>query len=181
MGFKFDDDDKFKPGYKFAEYELKGVPVRIAIGPRDLESGTVEIARRDTKEKHTAALNGIVEHIQHLLEDIQHNIYQKALQFRANNTLRADDWETFTRMLDETPGFIEAHWDGTAETEEAIKNATKATIRCIPLDAKEEQGKCIFSGYEWNGYISLYSLCFIELCGLSSLTTLFTRFKFFFN
>lgn len=146
ISVKFDNSDKQSPGFKFAEYELKGVPVRLAIGARDLANGTVEIARRDTKEKKTYEIDGVVEVIQNLLEEIQENIYNRALSFRTENTLEIDSWDEFVKTLDEKPGFISAHWDGTPETEEKIKELTKATIRCIPLDAKEEEGKCIYTG-----------------------------------
>lgn len=146
ISVKFDNSDKQSPGFKFAEYELKGVPVRLAIGARDLANGTVEIARRDTKEKKTYEIEGVVEVIQNLLEEIQENIYNRALSFRTENTLEVDSWDEFVKTLDEKPGFISAHWDGTPETEEKIKELTKATIRCIPLDAKEEDGKCIYTG-----------------------------------
>lgn len=146
ISVKFDNSDKQSPGFKFAEYELKGVPVRLAIGARDLANGTVEIARRDTKEKKTYEIEGVVEVIQNLLEEIQENIYNRALSFRTENTLEVDSWDEFVKTLDEKPGFISAHWDGTPETEEKIKELTKATIRCIPLDAKEEEGKCIYTG-----------------------------------
>ncbi|MFY7826352.1 MAG: proline--tRNA ligase [Flectobacillus sp.] len=146
ISVKFDNSDKQSPGFKFAEYELKGVPVRLAIGARDLANGTVEIARRDTKEKKTYEIDGVVEVIQNLLEEIQENIYNRALSFRKENTLEVDSWDEFVKTLDEKPGFISAHWDGTSETEEKIKELTKATIRCIPLDAKEEAGKCIYTG-----------------------------------
>lgn len=146
ISVKFDYSDKQSPGFKFAEYELKGVPVRLAIGARDLANGTVEIARRDTKEKKTYAISDVVETVSTLLDDIQVNIYQRALTFRTENTYNVDTWDEFTRILEETPGFIAAHWDGTSETEDKIKELTKATIRCIPLDAIEEEGKCIFTG-----------------------------------
>lgn len=146
ISVKFDNSDKQSPGFKFAEYELKGVPVRLAIGARDLANGTVEIARRDTKEKKTYEIDGVVEVIQNLLEEIQESIYNRALSFRTANTLEVDSWDEFVKTLDEKPGFISAHWDGTPETEEKIKELTKATIRCIPLDAKEEEGKCIYTG-----------------------------------
>ncbi len=146
ISVKFDDSDANKPGWKFAEYELRGVPVRLAMGARDLENGTVEVARRDTKEKNTVALEGIVAYIEELLTDIQQNIYKKALAFRESNTYKVDDYEEFKRMLDEKGGFILAHWDGTSETEEKIKEETKATIRCIPFDAPHEEGKCILTG-----------------------------------
>ena len=143
---KFDDRDTHKPGFKFAEWELKGVPLRIAIGPRDLENGTVELARRDTKEKQTVNIEGIESIIEDTLEMIQENIYKKAKDFRTENTYEVNTYEEFKSQLEKTGGFISAHWDGTAETEEKIKEETKATIRCIPLDAKEESGKCIYSG-----------------------------------
>jgi len=143
---KFDDRDTHKPGFKFAEWELKGVPLRIAIGPRDLENGTVELARRDTKEKQTVNIEGIESVIEDTLELIQENIYKKAKDFRTENTFKVDTYEEFKIQLEKTGGFISAHWDGTAETEEKIKEETKATIRCIPLDAEAENGKCIYSG-----------------------------------
>ncbi|WKV10884.1 proline--tRNA ligase [Marivirga harenae] len=146
ISVKFDDRDTHKPGFKFAEWELKGVPLRIAIGPRDLANGTVELARRDTKEKQTVNIEGIESTIENTLELIQNNIYKKALDFRTSNTYKVDSYEEFKSQLEKTGGFISAHWDGTAETEEKIKEETKATIRCIPLDAKEENGKCIYSG-----------------------------------
>ncbi|WMN10707.1 proline--tRNA ligase [Marivirga salinae] len=143
---KFDDRDTHKPGFKFAEWELKGVPLRIAIGPRDLENGTVELARRDTKEKQTVNIEGIESVIEDTLELIQDNIYKKAKDFRTENTFKVDTYEDFKSQLEKTGGFISAHWDGTSETEDKIKEETKATIRCIPLDAEEESGKCIYSG-----------------------------------
>ena len=145
ISVKFDDDDKYKPGWKFAEYELKGVPVRLAIGMRDIENGTIEIARRDTLEKETREIEGIAEYIVELLDEIQQNIYDKALNFREENTFVVDDWEKFKKQI-EAGGFVLAHWDGTAETEEKIKQETKATIRCIPLNSIEEAGKCVYSG-----------------------------------
>ncbi|MDQ1087935.1 MULTISPECIES: proline--tRNA ligase [unclassified Siphonobacter] len=145
ISVKFDDSSAEKPGWKFAEYELRGVPVRMAIGARDLENGTTELARRDTKEKQVVAIDGIVETIQNLLEDIQQNIYNKALKFREENTFKVDTWEEFQEKI-EQGGFLLAHWDETSETEDQIKDATKATIRCIPLDSPEEEGVCIFSG-----------------------------------
>ncbi|VDH02744.1 proline--tRNA ligase [Bergeyella zoohelcum] len=146
ISVKFDDDEKNKPGWKFAEYELKGVPVRIAMGARDLENGTIEVARRDTLEKQTIQLEGALEYIQHLLDAIQENIYQKALNFRNENITKVDSYEEFKQALETKGGFISAHWDGTAEEEEQIKEETKATIRCIPLDAEEEEGVSLISG-----------------------------------
>jgi prolyl-tRNA synthetase len=145
ISVKYDDDDKQRSGWKFAEYELKGVPVRLAIGMRDLKQNTIEVARRDTLTKETLPIEKIVDHVEKLLEDIQKNIYQKALKFRQENTFIIDTWEEFVERI-EKGGFILAHWDGTSETEEKIKEETKATIRCIPLDAKEEIGKCVYSG-----------------------------------
>lgn len=143
---KFDDNTNKKPGWKFAEYELKGVPVRLGIGPRDLENGTVEVARRDTLTKEVVAIDGIDSHIENLLNEIQENIYKKALDFRTESTHSVDSYEEFKKVLDEKGGFIMAHWDGTPETEEQIKNETKATIRCMPLDQPEEEGVCMVSG-----------------------------------
>ncbi len=142
---KYDDRTEYKPGWKFNEYEFKGVPVRLAIGPRDLEQGTCEVCRRDTLEKVTMPLEGIVEHIEQLLEDIQNNLFQKALNFRESNTRRVDTWDDFKTEI-EKGGFLLCHWDGTTETEERIKEETKATIRCIPNDAPEEEGRCIYTG-----------------------------------
>ena len=147
VSVKFDNRDTFKPGFKFAEWELKGVPLRLSIGPRDLESNSVEIARRDTKEKEVFDLNdGLTSKIVGLLDDIQKNIYDRAFSFRNENTREVDTYEDFKKVLDNDAGFVSAHWDGTSETEEKIKNETKATIRCILIDAKEEEGKCIYSG-----------------------------------
>ena len=140
-----DASDKATPGFKFAEYELKGVPLRIAMGGRDLENGTVELARRDTLTKETVAFDGIVETIQNLLKEIQDNIYQKALNFRLENTREVDTWEDFKEEI-KKPGFLLCHWDGTPETEEKIKAETKATIRCIPLEGEKTPGKCIYTG-----------------------------------
>jgi prolyl-tRNA synthetase len=146
LSVKFDDRDTHKPGFKFAEYEMRGVPVRIAIGPRDLEAGTVELARRDTKEKKTVPMDSVAKDMIALMDDIQQNIYNRALKFRQENTTRVDSYDEMRRILDDKGGFILAHWDGTAETEAAIKEETKATIRCIPFDSPDEDGKCIYSG-----------------------------------
>ena len=146
ISVKYDDRDNNKPGWKFADYELKGVPVRLAIGPRDLENNTIEVARRDELTKETISIDKVYEHIPALLEDIQQNIFNKALNFRKENTFYVDSWEEFLKVLDNQGGFIMAHWDGTVETEEKIKEETKATIRCIPFDSPEEKGKCIYSG-----------------------------------
>lgn len=145
ISVKFDDNDTKKPGWKFAEYELKGVPVRLALGSRDLENGTIEVARRDTLTKGTYSIEGIEDHIEQLLEDIQKNIYQKALDFRAKTTKTVDTYEEFKVAIEEG-GFILAHWDGTPETEEKIKAETKATIRCIPLQGDKTPGVCMVTG-----------------------------------
>ncbi len=146
ISVKYDNRDNQRPGWKFAEYELKGVPLRIAIGARDLENGTVEVARRDTLEKETLQQADIENKIEHLLSQIQENLYQKALAMREMKTFTADTFDEFKKILEETPGYIMAHWDGTSETEEKIKEETKATIRCIPIGNKQESGKCIYSG-----------------------------------
>lgn len=145
ISVKFDDNDTKKPGWKFAEYELKGVPVRLALGSRDLENGTIEVARRDTLTKETYSIEGIEDHIEQLLKDIQKNIYQKALDFRAKTTKTVDTYEEFKVAIEEG-GFILAHWDGTPETEEKIKAETKATIRCIPLQGDKTPGVCMVTG-----------------------------------
>jgi prolyl-tRNA synthetase len=146
ISVKFDTRETQTPGWKFADYELKGVPLRIAIGPRDLENGTAEVARRDTKEKKVYPLEGLALQIETLLDDIQQNVYQKAFNFRQANTTKVDTYEAFKEVLDGKGGFILAHWDGTSQTEEKIKEETKATIRCIPMNAEPEEGKCIYSG-----------------------------------
>jgi prolyl-tRNA synthetase len=146
ISVKYDDRDTQKPGWKFNEYEFKGVPVRLAIGPRDLENGTVEVARRDTLEKAVYQITDIEHKISHLLESIQENLYQKAYDFREENTNNADTWDEFVALLDGKGGFISAHWDGTTETEQRIKDETKATIRLIPVNGKQEEGKCILTG-----------------------------------
>lgn len=145
ISVKFDNDDTKRPGFKFAEYELKGVPVRLAMGMRDYEAGTIEVARRDTKEKASRVFEGTGQYIVQLLDEIQENIYNKAKNFRDTNIRQANSWNEFLELI-EKPGFISAHWDGTAETEEKIKEATKATVRCIPLNNPQEVGKCVFSG-----------------------------------
>ncbi|MDE6093321.1 MAG: proline--tRNA ligase, partial [Muribaculaceae bacterium] len=145
ISIKYDDADNRRPGFKFADYELKGVPVRLAIGPRDIENGTVEIVRRDTLEKSEGHLEGIVDHVKDLLEDIQNNIYQKALKRRAEMTRTVETYDEFKVEI-EKGGFILAHWDGTPETEEKIKNETKATIRCIPLEGDTTPGVCMVTG-----------------------------------
>jgi prolyl-tRNA synthetase len=146
VSVKYDDSDNARPGWKFAEYEMKGVPVRIAIGARDLEQNIVEVARRDTKEKANASIDGIGLHVKNLLDEIQANIYNRAKAFRDDHITEANTWDEFVQLLDNKTGFISAHWDGTPETEEKIKEQTKATIRCIPLDNKQEAGTCILSG-----------------------------------
>ncbi len=143
---KYDDSDNNRPGWKFAQYEMQGVPVRIAIGARDLEKNVVEVARRDTKEKTTVDINGISFYVKELLDEIQLHIYNKALKYTQDHITPANSWEAFVDLLDNKTGFISAHWDGTAETEEKIKDLTKATIRCIPLNNPLEDGKCILTG-----------------------------------
>ena len=146
ISVKLDDRDTHKPGWKFAEYELKGVPVRIAIGPRDVENNTIEIARRDTLEKQVISSDQLIHVVPELLEDIQSNIFKKALDFRIKNTHRVDTYEAFKKVIEEKGGFVLAHWDGSSETEEKIKEETKATIRCIPLEGEKEEGVCMVTG-----------------------------------
>ena len=146
ISVKVDTRDNVRSGFKFAEYELKGVPVRLALGPRDLENGTIELARRDTLSKETVSQEGLADRIAALMDEIQANIFRKALDFRTSMITRVDTWDEFVDVLENKGGFISAHWDGTVETEVAIKEATKATIRCIPVDAEEEEGKCVFTG-----------------------------------
>jgi prolyl-tRNA synthetase len=146
ISVKYDDRDTHKPGWKFSEYEFKGVPVRITIGPRDIEQGTVEVARRDTLEKEVFQMTDIENKVVHLLDQIQKSLFNKALDMRETNSYRVDTWDEFKRVLDTTGGFIYAHWDGTAETEEKIKEETKATIRVIPLNNPQESGNCIYTG-----------------------------------
>ena len=143
---KYDDSDNQRPGWKFAEYELKGVPVRIAIGARDLENNQVEIARRDTKEKSSVSMDGLTNTVSTLLEEIQTNLFERAKQYRDEHITKAESWDEFVQILDTKAGFVAAHWDGTPETEEKIKELTKATIRCIPLNNEQEAGKCILTG-----------------------------------
>ena len=145
VSVKFDDRDTHKPGWKFSEYEFKGVPMRIAIGPRDLKNRTVELARRDTLEKSVVSMDNLTQTIDQLIDDIQSNLLEKAMQFRHANTHHAKDWEHFKELIDKDAGFVYAHWDGTTETELKIKEATKATIRCIPINEEAQSGKCIFS------------------------------------
>jgi prolyl-tRNA synthetase len=159
ISVKYDDNDNKKPGWKFAEYELKGVPVRLAMGPRDLENGTVEVARRDTLTKETIPVENIADVVESLLAEIQENIYRKALTFRDANIRKADTWEEFKQILEEHGGFISAHWDGTPETEMKIKEDTKATIRCIPLERDGEEGKCIYTGKPSSGRV-LFALAY---------------------
>lgn len=146
VSVKFDNRDTHKPGWKFNEYELKGVPLRIAIGPRDLANNTIELARRDTLEKSIVNLDDLAEVIPNTLKDIQENLFQRALKYRSDNTCKVNTWEEFKNVINGDGGFVEAHWDGSSETEEKIKQETKATIRCIPLDAIEEEGLCVYSG-----------------------------------
>jgi prolyl-tRNA synthetase len=143
---KVDRDDKKRPGFKFAEYEMKGVPIRLGVGPRDLEKNQVEVARRDTKEKTTVSLDGLEDYVKNLLVEIQDNLLNRAKQFRTDHSSTTDSYEEFKEILNTKGGFILAHWDGTPESEQKIKEETKATIRCIPIDAPEEVGKCIYSG-----------------------------------
>ena len=145
ISVKYDNADNKRPGFKFADYELKGVPVRLVLGARDIENGTIEVMRRDTLEKETVAIDGIEDYVLKLLDDIQANIYTKALNHRLSMTTKVDTWEEFKEQI-EKGGFILAHWDGTTETEEKIKEETKATIRCIPLDGEDEDGKCVYTG-----------------------------------
>ncbi len=147
---KFDNRDTHKPGWKFSEYEFKGVPIRISIGPRDLKNKTIEIARRDKLEKETIKTENVVEKIKDLLINIQNNLFNTAKKFRNDNTYHANNWEEFKNLISKDSGFVYAHWDGTKETEQIIKNKTKATIRCIPLENKKEEGKCIYSGKNSN-------------------------------
>ena len=153
ISVKYDNRDTHKPGFKFNEYELKGVPLRIAIGPRDLKNGTYELARRDTLTKETVAAEGISDLVVNLLDEIQDNLWTKALNHRSENITEVEDYDTFKEVLEQKGGFVSAHWDGTAETEDRIKEETKATIRCIPLDQKTEEGSCIYSGKPSKGRV----------------------------
>ena len=155
ISVKYDNRDTHKPGFKFAEYELKGVPLRIAIGPRDLENGTIEIARRDTltKEQFELSSQPVQEKISGLLDEIQNSIYSKAFDFKGEMTTEVNSWDEFKEVLESKGGFLSAHWDGTPETEEKVKELTKATIRCIPLDQKEESGVCVYSGQPSKGRV----------------------------
>ncbi len=153
ISFKFDDDDNRRPGWKFAEYEAKGVPVRLAMGPRDLENGKIEVARRDTKSKEVIDFDGVEEHVEKLMTEIQENLFRKASDFRTSNMREIDSYEDFKVKIESEGGFFLAHWDGTAETEEKIKKETKATIRCIPLDRKEEEGVCMVTGNKSAGRV----------------------------
>ncbi|MFM8438250.1 MAG: proline--tRNA ligase, partial [Candidatus Kapaibacterium sp.] len=146
VSVKYDTDDSKRSGFKFAEYELKGIPVRVAIGKRDLENGTVEIARRDTKEKISVPMDTCVDVIRRLLDDIQEHLFRRAKSFQTDNITDVESFEEFSEVLETRGGFIRAHWDGTSATEEAIKERTKATIRCIPLDNPQEAGRCVLSG-----------------------------------
>jgi prolyl-tRNA synthetase len=150
---KFDNRTTQKPGFKFAEWELKGVPVRIAIGPKDLENGTFEVARRDLLSKEVVSNVGIIDYLSDLLEKIQTNLIDKAMNYRDTHITEVNSFEEFKSVLETKAGFISAHWDGTAATEEKIKDLTKATIRCIPLSQKKEKGICVFSGAESTGRV----------------------------
>ena len=153
ISVKFDDTDTFKPGYKFNEYELKGVPVRIAIGARDLEAGTFELARRDTLQKWTVDADQVIEAVQTTLKEMQQNLFDQALEFQTQNTREANSYEEFKSLIETHGGFVSAHWDGTTDTEDRIKEETKATIRCIPLNQKTEDGQCIYSGNPSKGRV----------------------------
>ena len=153
VSFKFDDDDNRRPGWKFAEYEAKGVPIRLAMGPRDLQNGKIEIARRDTKTKEIVEYNGVEAYIENLLSEIQENLFKRASDFRASNIREIDSYEEFKVKIESEGGFFLAHWDGTAETEEKIKTETKATIRCIPLDRIEQEGVCMVTGNKSKGRV----------------------------
>jgi prolyl-tRNA synthetase len=146
ISVKIDVDDTKRPGFKFAEYEMKGVPVRLGLGKRDIENNTIEVARRDTKEKITIGIDLVVAYVEQLLEDIQQNLYNRAKHFRDTHITQVDTFDQFKEVLETKGGFLSCHWDGTPETEEKIKEETKATIRCIPLDMKEEKGLCVYSG-----------------------------------
>lgn len=153
ISFKFDDRTTLKPGWKFNEYELKGVPVRIAVGPKDLQNGTFEVARRDTLTKEIVTKEEVVVYVQELLKEIQQNLYRRALEYRDTHITEVNTFEEFKAVLESKGGFVSAHWDGTVETEEEIKELTKATIRCIPLDRKEEEGKCVLTGNPSRGRV----------------------------
>jgi len=146
LNVKYDNRDTQKPGFKFADYELKGVPVRLAIGPRDADEGTVEVARRDTLTKETVSRDNIVAHVTALMDEIQNNMLRKATEFRDRSTYYVETWEEFRDIIENKGGFVMAHWDGTPETEEIIKNETKATIRIIPFDSPAEKGRCVRTG-----------------------------------
>ena len=153
ISVKYDDRDNFKPGYKFNDYELKGVPIRISIGPRDLENKTIELARRDNLTKSSVPMNSIVKEVEDTLKDIQSKLFNRALNFRNKNTTEVDNFEEFKRIISKQGGFVSAHWDGSNETELKIKNLTKATIRCIPIYNKIEKGKCVYSGKQSVGRV----------------------------
>jgi prolyl-tRNA synthetase len=143
---KYDDSENTRPGWKFAEYELKGVPIRLAMGLRDMENNVVELARRDTKEKSSVSLEGITEYISNLLTEIQQNLFDKAKKYRDEHITKVENWDEFLKVLEEKGGFVSAHWDGTAETENLIKEKSKATVRCIPLNNDFEEGNCVLTG-----------------------------------
>jgi prolyl-tRNA synthetase len=153
ISVKYDDSDANRPGWKFNEYEMKGVPVRIAIGQRDLDNNVAELARRDTGEKKSVSLDGIADYISDLLEEIQQALYNKAKRYRDEHITEVNSWDEFKQILQDKGGFLSAHWDGTPETEAAIKEQTKATIRCIPLDQHQEEGVCVFSGKPSSGRV----------------------------
>jgi prolyl-tRNA synthetase len=153
ISVKFDNRTTQKPGFKFAEWELKGVPIRVAVGPKDLENGTFEIARRDTLTKEVVTKDGIVAYISDLLEKIQSDLFSKALQYRDAHITEVENFDQFKEVLERKGGFVSAHWDGTAATEEKIKDLTKATIRCIPLNSIPQTGSCVFSGEKSMGRV----------------------------
>ena len=146
ISVKIDKDETKRPGFKFAEYEMTGIPVRLGLGKRDLENNTIEVARRDTKEKSSIGLDNVVPYVKNLLDDIQENLFNRAKSYRDSHITPVDTFEQFKEVLETKGGFLSCHWDGTSETEDKIKEETKATIRCIPLDAPEEIGVCIYSG-----------------------------------
>ena len=153
ISVKFDNRDTHKPGWKFAQYELQGVPIRLAIGPKDIEKGTVELARRDTLTKEFVEMDGVVEKAVALMEEIQETLYHKAKNFRDEHITKVDSFDEFKAVLKKKGGFISAHWDGTPETENRIKELTKATIRCVPFDRKEEEGTCVLTGKPSSGRV----------------------------
>ncbi|NBB88639.1 MAG: proline--tRNA ligase [Bacteroidetes bacterium] len=153
ISVEYDNDDSKRCGFKFAEHELRGTPIRLGLGPRDIKNNRVEVARRDTKEKELVPMNSIADHVEHLLKDIQQNLFDRAKNYRDEHITKVDSFEEFKSIIEDKGGFVSAHWDGTVETEQAIKEATKATLRCIPLDQKKEKGNCVFSGRPSEGRV----------------------------